>query len=173
MDRTKLKKMINELEADRNEGYGSKPLLSKTDEIFLQLLHYVKTDASKGMLSWIVSQLNASHFFVFLAFAERMATWAVRKRQTDFIQDALIAMTMVANLGDMREATAVLSLLYDAALRLNTKPKKLFALIYKYCNDEMTEFFMNFINRSEEDKNIEGMGYIFKTENGGMYTRTW
>jgi hypothetical protein len=102
-----------------------------------------------------------------------MATWSLKRSQIAFIQDALIALALVSKIGDLRESTAVLSLLNDAALRLHAQPKSLFKSISKYCDSETEAIFLEFLNRSENDKKIEAMGYFFKIENGGSYIRTW
>ena len=171
MDRSELQAALNQIRSNRGYRYFFKPLLSQTDEDLLNLTSALKAARSEESTSWIRSQLRNHDFFYFLGFAERMASWAVRTKQTRFLQEALIAIALVEGLSDAREIVLILSLIYDAAVRIQAEPHEVFSSIDQYCAPGMRQLLSGYLNRDE--KSILAMGYVFEAVGGGRYRRTW
>ena len=172
MDHSELQAMLNQVRSNRGYRYFFKPLLSQTDQDMLNLTGALKAAPSQAeSTSWIRSQLRNDDFFYFLGFAERMASWAVRTKQTRFLQEALIAMALVEGLSDAREIVLILSLIYDAAVRIQADPHDVFSSVDQYCAPGMRQLLSGYLNRDE--KSILAMGYVFEAVGGGRYRRTW
>lgn len=109
---------------------------------------------------------------VFGLFAERMASLAVRENKIEPVKLGLLALLIYARTEDPRDVLLVLSLLHDAVLKTSGNPTKVFAEASSLVGG--AEFLNDFLNRSDEDKSIDAMGYEYsKNEEGFLYVRTW
>ena len=149
------------------ERYLPLPIPSPRDEELIRLL----TRSSAPLLE---DEVRPEHAQVLLAFAERAATLAVRRRDTSVLTAGLKALTLAADL-DARDATILLPLYFDAAMRLDSDPAVLFATaVVSAPKDGVAASLRSFANRSPEDRSLEAMGYVASADSDGFrYQRTW
>jgi hypothetical protein len=114
------------------------------------------------------------HGFVLVAFAERMASYAVRKQQPDLIAQSLSALAIAVKLVYIKEVLPVVSLLYRSVHKLDLDAHDVFANKGGYRNEMLDKFLDDFLCRSETDRSIEAMGYFEGNDQDGFrYKRTW
>lgn len=90
-----------------------------------------------------------------LSYSYKMAIYALRLTEKRYFINGLAALNMIYKILDGRELLRVLTLFYD----VSKKHKFTFDEILKN-NNEFKEFLVNFLNRPEEAKTIECMGFI-------------
>jgi hypothetical protein len=74
----------------------------------------------------IASAFNEDHSFTFIAFAERMATLAVRTSNVRFLVEGLAGLVLEGGQFDIREDILVMAPLYDVAINVGVDPAALF-----------------------------------------------
>ena len=108
------------------------------------------------------------------AFSERMASFAVRTRDSEKIFFGLLALGADGWRGDWREKVLVLSLHYDALQRINGNPEATFKRAAALLSSEAAAALESYLRRSPENQSIRVMGYIAASDNDGFrYHRTW
>lgn len=112
--------------------------------------------------------------FTLLAFAERMATSAVRHKDPNLIHLGLLALGLDGWKSDWRDNATILCLHYDAALRLSIDPEQVFRNAGCLLSDKVNRSFSEFLARTDEDKALDAMGYATGRDEGGFrYKRDW
>lgn len=105
-------------------------------------------------------------------FAERMASLAVRQNSIEPVKSGLFALLIYIKTEDPRDVLLVLSLLHDAVIKVGDIPKTIFNEVGTLFGG--ISFLSDFLNRSDEDKSIDAMGYEeSKNEEGFLYVRAW
>lgn len=103
-------------------------------------------------------------------FAERMASLAVREDNIKAVKHGLIALTVCAQNEDIRDVLVVLSILHDAALKIEGTAERIFREMRSITYG--SEFLDDYLNRADKDKIIESMGYEeSRDDNGFLYLR--
>lgn len=134
--------------------------------------------------AFMVAQLLERHRFrarcgetlsrVLLAFAERMASLGVRLSSRDYLVSGLLALAAEGWNREPREDLSILSLLHDAAIRIGVDPREAFQEVLPYATKSVANSLQRFLQRKEEDKSIEAMGYRAAEDSDGFrYKRTW
>lgn len=166
-----LTKILEKLDSEYVHGYGPSRLPNNIDEEVEQLIDSILevTDANKKL-----ADLSQTHGMVLLAYAERMASLAVRQNRVDILLKAMKALRVAGNLLDEKELLLILALLYNSANKLSADWSE---LIYVSSNSEEKRFKAlceSFLSRSMADRGIQAMGYIeSEDEEGFRYVRTW
>ena len=164
---------VSRLVAGNNPGYGPLPLPAPRDAEIARLLD-VFTQASPEQRGQLLSRLTREHSPTLLAFAERMASLAVREREPRRIFLGLLALVVESFASDYRENAMILSLHYDAAGRIGADPARLFEEAASYARPEVARALRRFLARSPEDQSIAAMGYQEGREPDGFrYQRNW
>jgi hypothetical protein len=161
------------LSPDHNYGYGPLPIPQVRDEQTTELLrawmnldHVSRTEAA--------SEITDMRARVFLAYGERMASFAVREHDEDFLVLGLIAVGLDGWRYDWRENVLKLPLFYDAATRLGVSPEVIFSKTYAFLSEKVVTGLEGFLRRSPHDKSLAVMGYIAGSDDQGFrYIRTW
>jgi hypothetical protein len=118
--------------------------------------------------------VRRKHKFVFLAFAERMASLAIRAKSQEPLMLAMTAMFLQIGIGDVREDILILTLIYTAAHKLGLDPRSVFMGSARQFGLNDTSGLEAFLTRSDEDKSLDSMGYVEGTdEDGFRFVRTW
>jgi hypothetical protein len=119
----------------------------------------------------MMTDLHASGL---LAFAERMASLAVRTGNPQLVREGLEALAFGAGLVDIREAILILPLLYQSLRKLDVDATNYFAGAIGLGDAQFDSVLREFPNRDEENRSIEVMGYIEgRDQDGFRYVRTW
>ncbi|HKX84484.1 MAG TPA: hypothetical protein VJL58_09710, partial [Pyrinomonadaceae bacterium] len=111
---------------------------------------------------------------VFLAFAERMASLAVRLNSHKPLMTAMIAMFLQIGIGDVREDIIVLTLIHDASKRVGTDPGFVFLESARQFGLDDTSGLEAYLRRSDDSKSLKSMGYSEGAdEDGFRFVRLW
>lgn len=160
--------------AASNRGYVDAAIPSARDEqVAAFLRRLVAADgAARGQAA---DTLGPSYTSTFVAFAERMATRAVRDRDAAHAELGLWALALTWRRSkDVTTAIPPMGLLYDAARRANTDPAALFRRVAAACPADVAPVLTDFTQRDDLDEIAEEMGFAQRSDRDGFrYRRTW
>ncbi len=154
-----------------NEGYGTDRLPNRRD---LEIAGLITRVHGVSEFRAVSHELSKDHATVLSAFAERMASLAVRERSASFLWDCLRAEQLALRIaGDSRDTLPVLSLAYRAAQLLGLDPEVEFAEA-AYGPESPVEF-TTFCSRDADDRSLSSMGYIEDDDPdlGFRFSRVW
>jgi hypothetical protein len=159
------------LEPDANRGYLPQPIpIARDSEITKLLLQIIDEH------HWVLftRHILDGHALVLRAFAERMASAAVRNRNPELLRVGLIALLLSWRGADLRETLTVCPLFCDAARRIGVDLAVVVASIRQMIGDEPAAPFIEFAKRSESSKSLQAMGYAAGADDEGFrYLRNW
>lgn len=161
------------LSVDQNNGYGPAPIPSPRDgEIESLLVKWQSLCPSER--STAAAQISEDQRLTLLAFAERMASTAVRVKDSSRIHLGLLALGLDGWKIDWRDNVIILSLHHDAVRRLGADPRQVFSQAGLLLSDKVNRAFADFLARTDEDKALDAMGYVTGCDEGGFrYKRDW
>lgn len=160
------------LDPKSNLGYLGWPLPSPRDDEIVALFDQARDNGELVRLAELVRPRQDS---VLGAFAERMASLAVRTGDPTTLRNGLLAaaLAIVAPEVDVREVLLILPLLWHSAKRLELDPAAEFEATADLLPPAATAM-RQFVARKPEDQRIEAMGYVESSDDGGFrYERTW
>lgn len=162
---------IEKLEARNNPGAGNGPIPSSFDEMVSEVVAKF-IDAQPIKRSKIISLFTDQHSFTFIAFAKRMATYAVRTGSKEKLFDGLAALVLDGGKFDSRENITVMAPLYDAALKIGADAETLFAQAAALAPNEVSDVLRTFPSRPDESKSLICMQFVeSEDEDGFIYER--
>jgi hypothetical protein len=169
----KITESMRQLNPARLAGWGASRIPNEIDDEITDVIEcYLELDA--GGKRKVRESVERDQKFVFLAFAERMASLAIRLRSQEPLTMAMMAMFLQIGTGDMREDILILTLIYTAAHKLGLDPRSLFLGSARQFGLDDTSGLEAFLKRSDEDKSLASMGYVEGTdEDGFRFVRTW
>jgi hypothetical protein len=163
---------LSVLDPANNEGYGSARLPCGRDDEIAKLVRQIQgledfDDAKRA--------LSEEHGTVLSAFAERMASLAVRATSLKALREGLSAEQLaLAVVGDYRDSLPVLSLLFRATEILGEEPTVEFVAAAVLANPPDNRPLLDFLMRDDEDRSLVSMGYIEDHDGEGFrFKRTW
>jgi len=161
------------LASDSTNCYGPRPIPDAIDDDVRDLLRSIE-DSTPETREALVSVMTERHGFVLLAFAERMASHAVRTHDTQFIRQGLQAAAIGSQSVYFKESVPALCLLYQSAVKLGCSGEILLGEVDCPESPLFETMLHAFPMRTEEDRSIESMGYIESFDHDGFrYHRTW
>lgn len=167
---TTIENALQKLASEYTHGYGPTPIPNQIDKEIEFLIDAVTKDTEAKILP----EMNETHGFVLLAYAERMASLAVRENDVDILSRGLTSLSIASKLVYIKEVLPVLALLYHSASKLGIDLLELLSALNLDDDDELTPYIKRFPNRSTEDRSIQAMGYVEGDDGGGFrYVRTW
>jgi hypothetical protein len=162
---------LNILRPGDNLAYLPKPIPAPRDREIFDLLLRVIADHSVARFK---ACIDDGHANVLSAFSERMASKAVRNKDSDVLSLGLIALLVTWHETDSRESLPIMALYCDAALLLGLKTKSLVDSVKQGLGDVLIEPLVAFLARSEADRSLQVMGYSRAAdEDGFRYLRNW
>jgi hypothetical protein len=162
---------IGVLEPAVNQAYLPKPIPTERDNEILQVLVSCIADNSVARFS---QALKPGHASVLQAYAERMASMAVRNRNPETLRMGLFALLLGCREPDNREMLTIFPLFLDAAQILGISSSGLIEPVRIIAGDTLIGPFMKFLNRSDENKSLRVMGYDKSADQDGFrYIRNW
>jgi len=160
---------LDVLSPENNTGYLPRPIPVIRDGQIADLLSRSMAEYSLARLSL---RLTDGHAMVLRAFAERMASAAVRNRSPEQLRIGLIALLLGIGRADLREGLAVLPLFHNGLLKLHIDPPAFADSVRQTVGDRLADPFVQFMNRA--DKTLEAMGYQEGVDTDGFrYVRSW
>lgn len=167
---TPLESILEKLASEYTHGYGLTPMPGPIDAEVEWLVNALEAGEETGS----PMGMNQTHGFVLLAYAERMASLAVREANGEILSKGMTALAIASRLVYIKEALPILSLMYNSAIKIGVDPTQLFSALALNESDELKPFVEYFPYRSVEDRSIQAMGYVEGEDEGGfLYVRTW
>jgi hypothetical protein len=125
---------------------------------------------SKEQMDVVGNAISNEIAWLLLNFATNMVTYSLRGSEQRYFSNGLMSLRMIFNTLDQREIILVMALFYDASKRNKLSFKMALEL-----NDEFSDFVLGFLNRREEDKTLESMGYTLSRDQNNhlIYKRMW
>ena len=159
------------LKSALESAYFQQPIPSEIDDGVSRVLSSLSA-RDQTDLKLVSDGVVADEAQVLGLYAERMASLAVRENSVNRVKQGLMALIIYARTEDPRDVLLVLCLLHDASIKTSGNPKQVFNEVNAVFGE--TVLLNDFINRSDEDKTIEAMGYEeLKTKDGFLYARNW
>lgn len=160
---------LHSLNPEENLGYLPKPIPVPRDGEIAALL---SRTISEHSLAKLQRRMTDGHATVLRAFAERMATAAVRSRDPEQLRTGLVALLLAIGSTDSREGFLLLPLFFDAMLKLGIDPSSFAHSMRHVVGDRLVAPYSEFMSRS--DKTLASMGYEEGADNEGFrYVRNW
>jgi hypothetical protein len=154
---------------DQNIGYLPKSIPDLRDREIEDLLS--RCVASEALAS-LQRCVDEDHAMVLRAFAERMATTAVRNNNATQLRTGLIALLLTQAESDFRDGLMILPLYCDAIAKLHIDPSEFTDSVRQIVGNQMLVPFTEFLRRA--DKSLKSMGYIEGADADGFrYLRNW
>ena len=145
----------------RGSPYVAQPYPTALDEALEALIHGFFA-APPPERAELIAELAPTErqSQVILAFAERMATQAMRDADPLLVRAGLIATLLEAERTDTRESIIVLTLLHDALGKTGGDPRREFAEVAGLApGSPASELIRDFPCRAPENLTLESMGY--------------
>jgi hypothetical protein len=159
------------LKPEVNTGYLPQPIPATRDGEIGMLLSRV---LEAKCLARFNQMIEDGHAVVLRAFAERMASSAVRNLDVANLRLGLIALLLSWHGPDSREALTVFPIFLDAISRLNLDLTSFVASIRQTVGDQLIDPLIEFLKRTEVNKSLEAMGYAEGADDDGFrYVRNW
>jgi hypothetical protein len=177
MNEEKLKEILEsmrQLNPARLAGWGASRIPNAIDDEITDVINgYLELD--DGGKRKVREGVERDQKFVFLAFAERMASLAIRQRSQEPLMMGMVAIFLQVGTGDVREDILILTLIHAAAQKLGIDPRSVFLeSARKSGMHDTTSGLDAFLARSDEDKSIESMGYTEGVDSDGFrFLRLW
>jgi hypothetical protein len=105
------------------------------------------------------------------AFAERMASAAVRLHDRELLVRCLVALVVGGLTQDDREALMVMSVIEDAARQIDAEVTSLFSDAARIVGDPGTTYLLRWQSRAPEDRTIEAMHFVRAQDDDGFRYR--
>jgi hypothetical protein len=162
------------LELDANHGYGLEPIPVERDSQIARLLDDYAS-APQAESHDFRERLGVRHAPVLRAFAERMASLAVRECSLRPLRVALLALALGGAADDVREAILILPLVYRSAELIGADAAALFAEAAAMCDEAFAaQEIEAFPRRNRQDRSLAEFGYVESADPDGFrYQRTW
>jgi hypothetical protein len=164
---------IEKLKASNNPGAGKLPIPSALDEMVARVARrFVEIGPEER--SKLSSLFTDQHSLTLVAFARRMASYAVRTGSSEKLLEGLAALVLDGGKFDSRENITVMAPLYDAALKIDANAQALFSQAADLLKNEVSEALRTFPSRSEESKSLACMHYVESEDaDGFIYEKIW
>jgi hypothetical protein len=168
-----LDELLKRLGSEYTFGYGPTPIPSAIDEEVVCLLNLV-LGLAPAQHELVLKKMTEDHGFVFLAYAERMASQIVREQQPTSLCPAMTAIALAIQLIYVKEALPVISLLFHSIEKLGSRACEQILSASPLKNEALHEYLDEFTRRAADDRSIEAMGYVEGRDSDGFrYIRTW
>lgn len=163
--------VLRRLKTEYVHGYGPSSIPNQIDEEVELLLESFGESREEGI---VLEDMTEVHGFVLLAYAERMASEAIRQHSADVLAKGMKALTIGGKLVYGKEVLPVLALMDNSARKLGVASLELLCDLSREDDGELLRSVQNFSKRSNEDRSIQAMGYSEGQDQGGFrYRRNW
>ena len=155
--------------------YFAGPIPSAADEAILSVVEWYRA-ASKDDREALSRGLIGKAGNLLVAFSERMAVEAARKRSVDPIRAGLLAIAMLPDEPtealDFRDWLPILALHYSSARKAGADPLSLFDEAATLADPAIGATIFNYAREGEHS--LKAMGYVEENSSSGFtYRRTW
>jgi hypothetical protein len=166
-----LAKGIEFLSVPRTRLYWKEPIPNDLDQeisTFLEKVHNLPVSGRE----LIVDVIKQEHTGALVAYAERMATLAVRRGEEDPIRLGLWAVVLAwREAWDQRDVIRRMGVLFDAARRIGADAVKLVEQAGRRAPGDISEVFFSFARRPDLESIGVAMGYSEGRDSDGFRYR--
>lgn len=148
---------------------GVPEIMTKIDVQLNEILEdYMALPKEKKDLAKV--RISTDGAWTLLAFAENMATYSLRLSNQKLFSNGLLALDIAKSSLDSREIMVILPLYCDIHKRKGLRFDSILSE-----GDSFSSFLKEFLDRDEDDKTLESMGYVLANDenNNPVYERTW
>lgn len=157
----------------RFNGYGPSKLPNERDEEIDEFVSGIIAGGASSVLE-VLPRLSEKGRQVLRAYAERMASLAVRQRDRMALTKALVALVLGGLDENRPESLMVMAPVEDSARRLHLDISELFEAVSKMVGHPATVNLMMWLTRKEEDRSLASMGFVTSEDADGFrYKLDW
>jgi hypothetical protein len=150
--------------------YLRAPIPMPDDEIIRSYVNGL-CDALKD---WCRPALSSREAWFLIIFAERMAALAVREKSLKLVRDGLLALAIEDGQEELPESIGAAAVLWDAATRVSSDPRGVFAAIFSNLPEsEFVKSMRQFLRRPHDEQSLDAWGYRVRTENDQFRYWRW
>jgi hypothetical protein len=154
-------------------GYGPSAIPSNLDDEVLALVRNLRKAGPEAVTSAVSASSEASRQ-VLRAFAERMASLAVRQQDREVLVNALIANVVGGLTVNARESLMVMAPIDDAAGRIGADLPGLFETAAECVGHPGSVSLMLWLTRTPENRSLASMGFVAADDADGFrYVLRW
>jgi hypothetical protein len=154
-------------------GYGPSALPDPRDQAVGELVERLIADGPTAVAS-VSSRITDKARQVLRAYAERMASLAVRRRDGDLLLGAVVAVVLGGLDENRLESLMVMAPIEDSAGRLGLDLPELFEAASNVVGHPGTVNLMLWLTRKREDRTLASMGFVAAEDNDGFrYKLDW
>ena len=162
---------VESLTAKRNVGYGPQPIPVERDR---EIEEFLRNALTEGSIAGLRTLLERQHEQTLRAFAERMATLALRENSIARIEVGLVALCLGGLERGARDALVVMPLLLDATNRIGEPIEHVLLAAVERLGDSAKEPVAAFLARQDADRSLSAMGFALSSDTDGpRYVRFW
>ena len=157
----------------RFDGYGPSPLPSTLDQDVAAFVDGLRS-GGPPVAALAIAKATEAGRGVLRAYAERMASLAVRQRDAKLLERAIVAVVVGGLSENDHEALLVMPVIEDSAKRIGVQPPILFEGAAEIVGHPATTNLVLWLMRKPEDRELSCMGYAVGEDGDGFrYIRTW
>jgi hypothetical protein len=157
----------------RFSGYGQLPIPTGLDE---EITTFVRALGAGGpaAVARIAARASEDGRDVLRAYAERMATQAVRARDATLLQAGLVAVVVGGLDRYDREALVIMPVIEDSATIIGVSPAQAFEEASLIVGHPGAAGLASWLGRTPENRSLAAMGYVRGADRDGFrYVRNW
>ena len=157
----------------RFAAYGPAPLPESRDEEVQQFVDSL-IEGGPAAVAKAIAVATEHGRRVLRAYAERMASLAVRQKDPDLLLGAVVALVVGGLDKNARESLMAMAPIDDSARRLDVRLSDLFERASRIVGHPGTVNLVMWLNRRPEDRSLKSMGFVAAEEPEGFrYKQSW
>jgi len=157
----------------RFKGYGPSKLPSPLDEDLGVFIDQIAAAGPIGVAD-VLSKVSDTGRQVLLAYAERMASLAVRRRDQGLLLRGIVALVVGGLDRNARESLMVMALVEDSAERIGADLEDTLEAVSKIVGHPGTVNLVLWLTRKPEVRTLESMRYVAGADDDGFrYRLDW
>ncbi len=163
----------SDVSQQRYTSYGPSALPNARDDEVEQYVDQLRAGGpgAVGSATDVASEAGRQ---VLRAYAERMASLAVRQGEPLQLLRGLVALVVGGLYRNELEALMVMSLVDNSAHRLGLETAELFGQASRVVGHPGSVYLMHWLTRSAEDRSIKAMGFVESSDGDGFrYKLDW
>ena len=153
-----LEEAFSEMAQGQDQDYYNQPIPSELDGKVGRVVRMF-LDSSPTERGIFFRLTNEGVSYLFIIFAERMASLGVRERSRQRLLEGLLALVIEDYRADYRDSLIVLAALSDAATKISVTPEELFAEAASYSNNSVVSNITEFHKWDPADWSLKAVGY--------------
>jgi len=157
----------------RYDGYGPAKLPCGRDREVQVFVDQLRRDGPRAVAAALAA-ISEEGRRVLRAYAERMASLAVRTGEVEQLERAIVAVVVGGLDDNAYEALMAMPLIEDGARRVGIEPPELFEKAAAIVGHPGTINLVRWLSRKPEDRSLASMGFVESADKDGFrYRLDW